>query len=78
MAQHEEKAMKKQTSTTAQRAATKTPTTKDVVKRVQSRTAEDNGGQQKDWVRRLQSTADKRKHSAPNDAATAKRASKAG
>ncbi|MBD8566167.1 hypothetical protein IFU01_18065 [Oxalobacteraceae sp. CFBP 8763] len=70
--------MKKQTSTTLHSAATKTPTTKDVVKRVQSRTAGDNGGQQKDWVRRLQSTADKREHADQKDAATVKRWPRAG
>jgi hypothetical protein len=48
LAQTRGKSDEKQPSTTPQRAATKTPTTKDVVKRVQSRTAEDNGGQRKD------------------------------
>ncbi|WP_323144853.1 hypothetical protein [Massilia phyllosphaerae] len=52
--------MNKQTKAAPKSAAVKTPTTKDVVKRVQGSTAADNGGEQKDWVRRLQSTADKR------------------
>lgn len=44
----------------AQRPAPKTPVTKEAVRRVQSRTAAGNGGQQSDWTRRLQSTADRR------------------
>jgi hypothetical protein len=51
--------MTKQTNATGKRPAPNAPTTKEAVKRVQSRTAEKNGGQQADWTRRLQSTADR-------------------
>jgi hypothetical protein len=51
--------MTKQTNGGPRRQAPKAPTTQDAVRRVQGSTATKNGGQQSDWTRRLQSTADK-------------------
>jgi hypothetical protein len=59
--------MTKPSNQAAQRPAPKTPVTQEDVRRVQSRTAAANGGKQRDWTRRLQSTADKR---AAEDAAS--------
>lgn len=49
-----------------QRQATKTPITKEDVKRIQRSTALDNDGRQADWTKNLQSIADKREAQAPH------------
>lgn len=49
-----------------QRPATKTPITKEDVKRIQRATALDNDGHQADWTKNLQSIADKREARAPH------------
>lgn len=51
--------MSKQPPLSAKPKAPKVLTTKEAVQRVQRRTAIENGGQQADWTRRLQSTVDK-------------------
>jgi hypothetical protein len=52
--------MTKQSKATPQRPAPKTPITQEAVRKVQRRTAANNGGQQSLWTRRLQSVADQR------------------
>jgi hypothetical protein len=48
------------------RPATKTPITKEDVKRIQRSTALDNDGNQADWTKNLQSIVDKREARAPH------------